>query len=66
MIYFFDQLEWLSVAFFDGPLNQRSQLFRHFVANQTESGHARLVIGNDISRFETTASERIEIVTRVH
>lgn len=64
--YFLDQLERLSVRFFDGPLDERPQLLRHFVANQTESRHARLVVRNHVPRFESAASERVEILARIH
>jgi hypothetical protein len=65
--YFLDQLERLSsVRFFGGPLDERPQLLRHFVANQTESRHARLVVRNHVPRFESAASERVEILARIH
>jgi hypothetical protein len=64
--YFLDQLERLSVRFFDGPLDERPQLLRHFVANQTERRHARLVVRNHVPRFESAARERVEILARIH
>lgn len=50
----------------DGFFDERAQLFRHFIANQTKSSYGRFIVGDDPVLLETSASKLVKILARIH
>ena len=61
-----DEFEGLRFVIFDGLLDEFTQLLCYFVTDETESRHRWLVVWDHVTLLESTASELVEILARIH